>query len=496
MAEYILEMEGISKHFPGVQALRDVQLHIRPGTVHSLLGENGAGKSTLMKCLFGIYKADSGTIRFRGEQVQFSNTLEALQAGISMIHQELSPVRDRPVWENLYLGRPVKKWHCFTDDRQMIKEAKALFERLNIHIDPQVRMGDLTVAKMQLVEIAKAVSYNASVVIMDEPTSALTVTETEQLFDIIAQLKAQGVAIIYISHKMEEIFRISDDITVLRDGQYIASKPAAELNTDQLIELMVGRSMDDMFPKVEYPIGEVVMKVENLSCEKCFKDVSFELRRGEILGFAGLVGAGRTEVIETIFGIRQKSEGKITLFGKETQIETPRDAIANGLALLTEDRRSTGIVPVLSVEHNITISSVKKYAKSGFLTVKKMRTDSQDFVDKLKVRTPSIDTKIENLSGGNQQKALVARWLMTLPDILMVDEPTRGIDVGAKAEIHMLLSEMAGAGKAIIMVSSEMQEVLAVSDRILVMHEGTVSGIVDRKDFSQEKIMKYAAGLH
>lgn len=495
MEEYILEMEGISKSFPGFQALRDVQLHIRPGTVHSLLGENGAGKSTLMKCLFGIYKPDEGVIRFHGKPVQFANTLEALQAGISMIHQELSPVLDRPVWENLYLGHPVKKWFCFTDDRRMIEEAKQLFEKLNIHIDPQMRMGDLTVAKMQLVEIAKAVSYHASVVIMDEPTSALTVTETEQLFDIIAQLKKQGVAIIYISHKMEEIFRVSDDITVLRDGQFIASKPASELDSEKLIELMVGRSMDEMFPKVNYPIGEVVMKVENLSCDKCFKNVSFELRRGEILGFAGLVGAGRTEVIETIFGIREKSGGTITLNGRETQITSPRDAIKNGIALLTEDRRGTGIIPVLSVEHNITISSIKKYQKYGFLAVKQMCSDSQKYMDKLKVRAPSIHTKIENLSGGNQQKALVARWLMTQPDILMVDEPTRGIDVGAKAEIHTLISEMAGEGKAIIMVSSEMQEVLAISDRILVMHEGEMSGIIERKDFTQEKVMKYAAGL-
>ncbi|WNX84876.1 sugar ABC transporter ATP-binding protein [Agathobaculum sp. NTUH-O15-33] len=496
MDEYILEMQGISKHFPGVQALRDVQLRIRPGTVHSLMGENGAGKSTLMKCLFGIYRPDEGTVRFLGKEVQFTNTLGALQAGISMIHQELSPIRDRAVWENFWIGRQLKKYGLLTDDKRMIAETTALFERLHIQIDPKAKMGDLTIAKMQLVEIAKAVSYNASVVIMDEPTSALTVAETEQLFDIISQLKEQGVAIIYISHKMEEIFRISDEITVLRDGQYIASHHANELDTDRLIALMVGRTMDDMFPKAEYPIGDVVMKVENLACEKCFSGVSFELRRGEILGFAGLVGAGRTEVIETIFGVRRKAAGTITLFGQQTEINTPRDAIKHKLALVTEDRRGTGIIPVLSVERNITISSTKNYRKYGLLNVRSMREHSQAYVEKLNVRTPSLDTKIENLSGGNQQKALVARWLLTNPDILMVDEPTRGIDVGAKAEIHSLLSKMAGEGKAIIMVSSEMQEVLAVSDRILVMHEGKMSGIVDRKDFSQEKIMKYAAGLN
>lgn len=496
MEKYILEMHDIHKYFSGVKALQGVKLQIRPGTVHSLLGENGAGKSTLMKCLFGIYKMDEGKVIFKGNEVKFTGTLDALKAGISMIHQELSPVYDRTVWENVWIGREPRKIGVFTDDRKMIADTHELFDRLGIDIDPKQKMRELTVAKMQLVEIAKSVSYDASVVIMDEPTSALTAAETDHLFKIIEQLKASGVAIIYISHKMEEIFKISDYITVLRDGEYIDTRKASELNIDQLITLMVGRDMADMFPKYDCPIGETIMKVENLSCENCFSDVSFELRSGEILGFAGLVGAGRTEVVETIFGVRNKSAGTVSIMNNEVDITSPIDAINHGLALLTEDRRQTGIFPSLSVESNITISNLKNYKnKFGFLNDKEIRQDSLDYVEKLNVKTPSIETKMQNLSGGNQQKALVARWLLTSPTILMVDEPTRGIDVGAKAEIHSLISEMAKSGKAIIMVSSEMPEVLAVSDRILVMHEGKMVGIVDRKDFSQELIMKYAAGI-
>ena len=494
---YVLQMEGIYKSFPGVKALNGVDIKIKPGTVHSLMGENGAGKSTLMKCLFGIYKPDEGKVFFKGEEVKFNGTLDALNCGISMIHQELTPIRDRTVAQNVWVGREPMYYGIFTDDKKMERDTKELFDRLNIDIDPREMMGSLTIAKMQLVEIAKAVSYNAGVVIMDEPTSALTETETEHLFRIIAQLKKQGVAIIYISHKMNEIFRISDEITVLRDGQFIHSAPASELDSSRLISLMVGRDMDQLFPKVIHPINEVVLKVEDLACGKLFSGVSFEVRRGEIMGVAGLVGAGRTEVLETIFGFRKKTAGKVYINGKEVDIKSPNDAIDHGVALLTEDRRSSGIIPVLSVESNINVSSLKKYLNSfKLLNTKKMKDCAIEFSRKLNVKTPGIDTRIENLSGGNQQKALVARWLLTDPEILMVDEPTRGIDVGAKAEIHTLISDMAGEGKAILMVSSEMQEVLAVSDKILVMHEGKVSGIIDREEADQELVMQYAAGLH
>lgn len=487
--EYILEMTDIVKEFPGVRALKGVQLKVRPGTVHTLMGENGAGKSTLMKCLIGIHPPTSGKIVFEGKQVQFKNTLEALNAGISMIHQELSPVPERSVCENLWLGRAPRKG-LIVDHKKMRQDSIDLFQKLNLDVDPDEKMGNLTVAKMQMVEIAKAVSYDSRIVIMDEPTSSLTDAEVEHLFRIIAELKAKNVAIIYISHKMDEIFRISDDITVYRDGEYIATDRAENLNVDKVIQLMVGREVTDMFPKVDCPIGETVLKVENLSSGRAVKNVSFELHRGEILGMAGLVGAGRTETAETIFGMRHMTGGKIYKDGKELHIKSPEDAIANKIGLLTEDRRGNGIVGLLSIMDNTVLANLKKY---GFpLNHKKMRMDTEEYVKKLNTKTPSIDTPIQNLSGGNQQKVLVGRWLLTNPDILIVDEPTRGIDVGAKAEIHSLITKLAGEGKAIIMISSELPEVMGMSDRIVVMHEGVMTAIVDRKDFSSELILKYA----
>lgn len=487
--EYILEMTDITKEFPGVRALKGVQLKVRPGTVHTLMGENGAGKSTLMKCLIGIQPPSSGKIVFDGREVRFKNTLEALNAGISMIHQELSPVPERSVAENLFLGRMPRKG-IIIDHKKMREDSRALFEKLGLDVDPDEKMGNLSVAKMQMVEIAKAVSYDSKIVIMDEPTSALTDAEVEHLFRIIAELKAKNVAIIYISHKMDEIFRISDDITVYRDGEYIASDRAENLNVDKLIQLMVGREVTDMFPKIDCPIGETVLKVEHLSAGRAVKDVSFELHRGEILGFAGLVGAGRTETVETIFGMRTKTGGKIYKDGKELQIKSPEQAIANKIALLTEDRRGNGIVGLLSIKDNTVLASLNKY---GFpLKHAKMRADTEEYVKKLNTKTPTIDTPIQNLSGGNQQKVLVGRWLLTDPDILIVDEPTRGIDVGAKSEIHSLITKLAGEGKAIIMISSELPEVMGMSDRIVVMHEGVMTAVVDRKDFSSELILKYA----
>ena len=487
--EYILEMTDIVKEFPGVKALQNVQLKVRPGTVHALMGENGAGKSTLMKCLIGIYQANSGKIVYDGKEVHFRNTHEALNAGISMIHQELSPVPERSVSENLWIGRiPVRGIRV--DHKKMRQDSFDLFKRLNLDVNPDAKMGDLTVAKMQMVEIAKAVSYDSKVIIMDEPTSSLTETEVEHLFKIIADLKAKNVAIIYISHKMDEIFRIADDVTVFRDGCHVATERAENLNVDKLIALMVGREMTNMFPKVDCPIGETVLKVENLSAGKAVKSVSFELHRGEILGMAGLVGAGRTETAEAIFGMRTITGGKIYKDGKELHIKSPEEAIENGIALLTEDRRGNGIVGLLSITDNTVLADLKKY---GFpLNHKKMKEDTLEYVDKLNIKTPDVETPIKNLSGGNQQKVLVGRWLLTAPDVLIVDEPTRGIDVGAKAEIHSLLSKLAGEGKAIIMISSEMPEVMGMSDRIVIMHEGLMTGVLDRKDFDSELILKFA----
>ena len=488
--EYILEMTDIVKEFPGVRALKGVQLKVRPGTVHTLMGENGAGKSTLMKCLIGIHPPTSGKIVFEGKEIHYKTTLEALNSGISMIHQELSPVPERSVSENLWLGRVPLKNGFMVDHKKMHDDSEALFKKLGLDVDPEAKMGDLSVAKMQMVEIAKAVSYDSKIVIMDEPTSALTDAEVEHLFRIIAELKSKNVAIIYISHKMDEIFRISDDITIYRDGEYIATDRAENLTQDKLITLMVGREVTEMFPKVECPIGDTILKVEHLSAGRAVKDVSFELHRGEILGFAGLVGAGRTETVETIFGMRTKTGGKIYKDGKELEIKSPEQAIANKIALLTEDRRGNGIVGLLSIKENTVLASLKKY---GFpLNDKKMSEDTEEYVKKLNTKTPTIMTPIQNLSGGNQQKVLVGRWLLTDPDILIVDEPTRGIDVGAKAEIHTLITRLAGEGKAIVMISSELPEVMGMSDRIVVMHEGLMTAVVDRKDFSSELILKYA----
>ena len=487
--EYILEMTDIVKEFPGVRALKGVQLKVRPGKVHTLMGENGAGKSTLMKCLIGIHPPTSGKIVYDGKEVLFKNTHDALNAGISMIHQELSPVPERSVAENLWLGRvPVKGIRV--DHKKMREDSFKLFESLGLDVNPDEKMGNLTVAKMQMVEIAKAVSYDSKIVIMDEPTSSLTETEVEHLFRIIADLKKKNVAIIYISHKMDEIFRISDDITVFRDGEYVGTDEAKNLTVDKLITLMVGREVTEMFPKIECPIGETVLKVENLSASKAVKNVSFELHKGEILGMAGLVGAGRTETAETIFGLRTKTSGKIYIDGKEVDIKSPEEAIAHGIALLTEDRRGQGILGLLSVTDNTAIANMKQY---GFpLKHAKMCADTAEYVDKLSIKTPDIYTPIQNLSGGNQQKVLVGRWLLTDPEILIVDEPTRGIDVGAKAEIHSLITRLAGEGKAIILISSEMPEVMGMSDRIIVMHEGVMTAVIDRKDFSSELILEYA----
>ena len=493
--EFVMETRGVRKVFPGVVALDGISLKFRPGSVHSLMGENGAGKSTLMKILSGMYKPTEGKVLYKGTETEFSEPVEAIRCGIAMIHQELSPVPHRSVMENVWLGRePLIKGTPFVDHRKMYDDTKALLDDLELSIDPRIEMVKLTVAKMQMVEIAKAVSYNSEVVIMDEPTSSLTKGEVEHLFRIIRRLREQGKAIIYISHKMDEIFEISDEISVLRDGRYVGTYPASELNTEKLIALMVGRELNEMFPKVDCPITDVKLKVDKLSVPGVCENISFEVRKGEILGFAGLVGAGRTEVMEALFGIRHMSSGTISIDGKQVRIASPADAIHNRMALLTEDRRLSGIFPMLDIKDNMVMAVLDRYRNrlGKFLTHARIRDDCSDYRDKIKIKTPTLEQKIMNLSGGNQQKVLVARWLLSEPEILILDEPTRGIDVGAKAEIHTLITNLAARGKAIILVSSELPEILGMSDRVAVMREGRLTGIVERKDATQEVIMRYA----
>ena len=494
MQEVILRMQGIRKTFPGVVALDNVNLDVRSGTVHSLMGENGAGKSTLMKCLIGMYTPDEGTVELAGDIVRFKDTKDGLEHGISMIHQELSPVPEMMVAENIWLGREPRGRLGLLSPAAMFRKTRELFDEWKINIDPKARMKDLTVSKQQMVEIAKAISYDAKIIIMDEPTSAIPEREVAHLHGMIKRLTDFGVAIIYITHKMDEVFRISDDITVFRDGKHVGSYPAKELDRDKLIKLMVGRELTDLFPKEEAEIGEVVLSVQGLNRGAVVKDVSFELHRGEILGLAGLMGAGRTEVLETIFGIEKADSGEVVLNGKALRIRQPSDAIRAGMALLTEDRKLNGIMGVLSVRDNITAAALPRYSPHGFLHVGEMRKDSEEQREKLRIKTPSLNQLIKNLSGGNQQKALISRWLLTVPDVLMIDEPTRGIDVGAKSEIHRLMSMLAQEGKAIIMVSSELPEVLGMSDRILVMHEGRISGELSREEANQESVMHLATG--
>ncbi|MFZ1412346.1 MAG: sugar ABC transporter ATP-binding protein [Micropruina sp.] len=492
--EFILRMKDITKTFPGVLALDGVQLDVRPGTVHSLMGENGAGKSTLMKCLIGMYVPDAGTLEVGGETVSIPDTRTGLKLGISMIHQELSPVPEMSVAENIFLGRePVNRFGLISR-ATMNAACRELFTKWEINLNPARLMKNLSIAETQMVEIAKAISFDSRIIIMDEPTSAITEREVDHLHRMIGQLTKSGTAIIYITHKMDEVFKISDDVTIFRDGKWVATKPASELDRDKLIALMVGRELTQMFPKEPAEIGEVVLSVRNLNRGKLVKDVSFDLRKGEILGLAGLMGAGRTEILETIFGVAKAESGTITVHGKAVTISSPTDAIASGMALLTEDRKQTGIMGVLSVRDNTIMAALPRYTKAGLLDMPRIDRVCQEQREALKTKTPSLKQLIKNLSGGNQQKVLISRWLLTLPDILMIDEPTRGIDVGAKSEIHRLMSQLAGTGKAIIMVSSEMPEVLGMSDRILVMHEGRITGELSRAEATQEKIMDYATG--
>ena len=493
--KYLLEMLDITKEFPGVKALDGVHLQVAPGSVHALMGENGAGKSTLMKCLFGIYHKDGGKILYQGKEVNFTDPKHALDNGISMVHQELNQVLQRSVMENIWLGRfPTK--NGFIDHHKMYEETKKIFDDLDIDVDPKQKIGDLSVSQRQMIEIGKAVSYNSKIIIFDEPTSSLTEKEVDHLFEIINKLRDRGLGMVYISHKMDEIFQISDDITVMRDGCWVYTGKAKEMTFDQIISLMVGRDMSNRFPeKTNKPTDKVVLKVENLTgtYQPTVVDASFELHEGEILGISGLVGARRTELVETIFGLRKRESGKIIYKGEEITINNPMQAIKHDFALLTEERRQTGIFSDLSVYFNSVISHLNSYCKFGFTNDKEMVKDTKWVIDSMKVKTPTQKTAIGNLSGGNQQKVIIGRWLLNEPEVLMMDEPTRGIDVGAKYEIYKLMDDLAAKGKAIIFISSEMPELLGVADRILVMSNGHVAGIVNAKETNQEEIMRYSA---
>ncbi|MBY5564889.1 sugar ABC transporter ATP-binding protein [Rhizobium leguminosarum] len=493
-AEYLLSAEGVRKEFPGVVALDDVQFRLKRASVHALMGENGAGKSTLMKILAGIYTPDKGDIRLKGIEIRLKSPLDALENGIAMIHQELNLMPFMTVAENIWIRREPKNRLSFIDHGVMHRMTEELFARLNISIDPDIEVRHLSVANRQMVEIAKAVSYNSDVLIMDEPTSALTEREVEHLFSIIRDLKAQGIGIVYITHKMNELFEIADEFSVFRDGRYIGTHASTDVTRDDIIRMMVGREITQMFPKEEVPIGEVVLSVKDLCLKGVFNNISFEVRAGEILGVAGLVGSGRSNVAETLFGVTPASSGSVELYGKPVTISSPTEAIRNRMAFLTEDRKDTGCLLILDILENMQIAVLQdRYVKGGFVQQGAVEATCEDMAKKLRVKTPNLYERVENLSGGNQQKVLIGRWLLTNPRILILDEPTRGIDVGAKAEIHRLVTEMARDGVAVVMISSEMPEVLGMSDRIMVMHEGRVTGFLNRDEATQIKVMELAA---
>ncbi len=488
----LLEMKDISKSFTGVNVLRDVHFKLEKGTVHALMGENGAGKSTLMKILAGITKSDKGSICINGKSVEINSPSDSQNLGIAMIHQELSPIPGMTVAENIYFGREPGK-SVFVDYRQLYKQTEELLDTLHIkNISPREKLQNLQVADQQLIEIAKAISYNAEIIIMDEPTSAITDKEVENLFVIINNLRKAGKGIIYISHKMDEVFRISDEITVLRDGAYVDSWKAKDINNDILIRNMVGRELSEIFPKVHVPIGEKVLEVRNLTLQNKFHNINFDVRRGEILGIAGLVGAGRTEVMQALFGLTPADEGEIIFEGKKLNPREPREAIKNGLAFVTEDRKGEGLVPYMSVAHNITLASMKDFDKNFLIDMKSEDDVIQKQIASLRIRSYGKEQLVTSLSGGNQQKVVLAKWLIRKPKLLILDEPTRGIDVGAKSEIYKIMCDFVAKGNSIIMISSEMPEVMGMADRIVVLSNRKLGGELNREEFVQENIMRLA----
>jgi len=498
--EYVVQIEHLCKRFPGVVALDDFSLDLRPGQVHALVGENGAGKSTVMKILAGILKPNEGRILFRGQPFEAKSAFDAIAKGITMIPQELDLVPDLTVAMNIFLGNEVMARGGLMQNRRMAERARKMLKDFDLDIEPTKKVSELSVAQMQMVAILKATAFDATVIIMDEPTSAITDREVEKLFQVIARLRGQGKAIIYISHKMDEIFRIADYVTVMRDGRLVGSGPIQDFTRDEIIRMMVGRELTDMFVKDAKPTGafnpeEVILEVDGLAREHEFQDISFTLKRGEILGVAGLMGAGRTEVMETIFGVRGRSAGSVRVRGRQLSRLNPGAAIRNGIAFITEDRKVMGLNLVGGVRINITVAYIERVLRGGLLLdFPKERTLVDGLIDKLSIKVSSRDMVVGNLSGGNQQKVVVAKWLLGDPDILIMDEPTRGIDVGAKSEIYRIMDNLAKQGKAIILISSEMPELLGMSDRIIVMHEGRITGEFSAGNCSQESLMACAVG--
>lgn len=490
----LLSMKGISKSFPGVKALQDAEFSLQAGEVHALLGENGAGKSTLMKILSGVYTKDSGEISIEGKSVEITGPRSAAAHGISIIHQEMNLVPEMTVMENIFLGREPSKMMGLIDWTSMRAEAAKLLDRLGTSVKPDDVISGLSIGEQQMVEIAKALSFETKILVMDEPTAALTERETERLFDIVRQLAAAGVGIIYISHRMEELFALSDRITIMRDGKYIGTVKTQEANFDQLIKMMVGRDVTERFPKQQVEIGTEVLRVENLSRHGVLENISFSLRAGEILGVAGLMGAGRTEVARAIFGADTLDSGDIYINGNKCVIKCPADAIRAGIGLVTEDRKHQGLVLAMSVGENISLASLERFSSNGMIDSALERAMIKDNIDKLRIRTPGAHQLVRNLSGGNQQKVVLAKWLATNPKVLIMDEPTRGVDVGAKAEIYNIMNMLTAAGVGILMISSELPEVLGMSDRVLVMHNGRIAGEMPVQQATQENIMALAAG--
>ena len=488
-----LDMEGIQKSFPGVKALDNASLKVRKGSVHALMGENGAGKSTLMKCLFGLYIKDEGIVKINGEIVEYKDPKHALEGGVSMVHQELNQVLHRNVMENIWLGRvPIKLG--LVNHRKMYNDTKKLLGDLNIDVDPKQELYPISVSIRQMIEIAKAVSYNVKILVLDEPTSSLSAAETEKLFEIIELLKKRGVSVVYISHKIDEILRISDEVTIMRDGKTVLFEKTEDLTTDDIIKGMVGRDFSNRFPARSFDSvsDEIMLDVKGITGKKAplCEDISFSLRKGEIFGISGLVGSRRTEFLETVFGTAQKASGELFKLGNRIENRSPEDSIKNGFAFITEERRATGIFPFADIAFNTTIANIKDYKKFGLLNSKKIYKHTQEMIEKLQTKTPTQKTKIKYLSGGNQQKVIFARWISLSPDIFLMDEPTRGIDVGAKYEIYQLMIGLTQQGKSVIFVSSEMPELLGVCHRIAVMSNGKLAGIAEGDDMNEENLMR------
>lgn len=487
-------MNHICKAFPGVNALQDVSIYLEKGEVLALMGENGAGKSTLMNILCGAYRCDSGEIVVGGKKVEISNQQTANQLGIAMVYQELNPLAYLSIADNIFLNREFRNLGVFLDKRKARTEAQKLLDEFGVNRSATTPMGELSIAEMQMVEIIKAVSRNASIIIMDEPTSSLSNNEVDVLYKTVAKLKASGVSVIFISHRMEDIFTVADRVTVMRDSRVVGSRQICEVDSRQLISMMVGRELSEMFPKLEFPLGESVLEVEHLTCRGVFEDISFHVRRGEILGVAGLVGAGRSEIMQAIFGLRRYESGEIRLEGRKIRNAHPHNAIRNGIVMVSEDRKTYGLVLCRSISENISLPNLKFYASKGFMRKRRERGMNLAVANKIGVKMSGMGQETSKLSGGNQQKVVLAKWLVQRPKVMILDEPTRGIDVGAKAEIHRLMSQLASEGMAIIMISSEMPEVLGMSDRILVIANGKVAGRLDRESATQEKIMECAVG--